>query len=261
MPSSKPGAIMQRRDFVSAFTVGGAGLLMPGRLAARARSTSAPTKIISFIARNPAIPVADLQKQWRKAAGSRKIAELRGLILSEFLQDGGGPWPSAPCSGTFDATAQSWHDQAEHDPAGTLNTLLAADAARSCHFAVRERIIAPPPMSAGSIKRTLLLVRRPEITHSAFMDHWTGLHAKLARDMPGLKGCVFNLIDSSVHVGSAPSPARIDGIVEIWWSGPQGARVISPQSNRWAGDGDTFIDRERTRVLVSAEHVVIPPPR
>ena len=111
-------------------------------------------------------------------------------------------------------------------------------------------MIGPAP----TVKRTLLIARKPGMSHPQFVRHWLDIHGPLSRGVPGLAGCVFNLVgeEDAARTG-------IDGISESWWTGPgteDGAKVRSAEADRWAGDGDNFIDSARTRLLICREHVL-----
>jgi uncharacterized protein (TIGR02118 family) len=246
-----------------------AGMLGAGPVARAA--AGAEYKIISLVARKAELSSDRFRQHWLGIHGpmARKVPGLLGFVLSEAMQDSAAAAPAAPYPNRFDGIAQSWFDSRE-----AMRSAMDAEAAKrwladgnlfidreaSRNFFVSESVVVAPPRSEGGIKRTLLMVRKPGTTHEAFMAHWTGQHARLAQDVPGLLGCVFSRIEGSL--GGRESPwAEVDGITEIWWdSGAAnlGGRVVSPQSDRWAADGDAFIDRSRTRVIVSLEHVMVP---
>ena len=60
-------------------------------------------------------------------------------------------------------------------------------------------------------KAIILLTRRQDMTHEAFVDWWLGEHAPLASSLPNVRGLVFNVVDA----GGAE--AGIDGISELWF--------------------------------------------
>ena len=60
-------------------------------------------------------------------------------------------------------------------------------------------------------KAMILLTRRDDMTHDAFVDWWLGAHHPLASRLPGLRRLVFNVVD----VGS--EAAGPDGVSELWF--------------------------------------------
>jgi uncharacterized protein (TIGR02118 family) len=60
-------------------------------------------------------------------------------------------------------------------------------------------------------KAVILLTRRADMTHAAFVDWWLNDHAPLASSLPRLRRLAFNVVD----VGG--EEAGIDGISELWF--------------------------------------------
>jgi len=58
-------------------------------------------------------------------------------------------------------------------------------------------------------KAVILLTRRADMTHAAFVDWWLNDHAPLASSLPRLRRLAFNVVD----VGG--EEAGIDGISEL----------------------------------------------
>jgi uncharacterized protein (TIGR02118 family) len=69
----------------------------------------------------------------------------------------------------------------------------------------------PQPREAAVFKAIIILSRRPDMTHEAFVEWWIGEHRPLAARLPGVRRVVFNVVDS------APAEAGIDGISELWF--------------------------------------------
>lgn len=59
-------------------------------------------------------------------------------------------------------------------------------------------------------KAMIALTRRDDLSHEDFVQWWTGEHAPLARQLPGVRRIVFNPVLD-------PEPAGIDGIAELWF--------------------------------------------
>jgi uncharacterized protein (TIGR02118 family) len=50
------------------------------------------------------------------------------------------------------------------------------------------------------------------MTQQAFFSHWTGRHAEIVRQVPGIRGLRFSLVEHC-----APSEAAWDGVGETWF--------------------------------------------
>jgi uncharacterized protein (TIGR02118 family) len=262
-----------RRAVVGAMIAAPAALALPGvALAADTPAATPPLKIFSIVVRKPDLSQDSFRQHWIGIHGpmARKVPGIAGFILSEAVQDSAAAAPGANYTERFDGIAHSWYPAPGVLRAGMADPQSRAwladgdlfiDRAASRNFFVREQVVVPIARAEGGLKRTSLLVRKPGMTHEQFMEHWTKTHAELAQGVPGLRGCVFNRIETAM--GSQDGPwGEIDGIAELWWDSGAvdlGGRVVSPQSGAWAANGDMFIDRSRSRTIVSLEHVMIPP--
>ena len=90
-------------------------------------------------------------------------------------------------------------------------------------------------------KAVILLARAEGATRQEFRDWWLGPHAELARDLPGLRRLVFNLVETE---GARRSRARC--------SRGHGARRRGRRGHARCGAG------ERDRYAVGNAHRVIP---
>jgi len=270
MEEAQPQTGATRRDLMTAMFAAPAALALPGALPAA--TTAPPLKVLSLVARKSALSQDRFRQHWLGIHGpmARKVPGLQGFILSEAVQDSAAAAPGANYKDRFDGIAHIWYPSQEAMRAGMATQSakdwladgdLFIDRAASRNFIVEEQVVVPPPRGEGGIKRTLLMVRKPEQTHEAFMAHWTGRHVELARGVPGLAGCVYNKIVSALGRQGSPF-AEIDGIAEVWWdsgAANMGGRVESPQSAAWAADAALFTDRARSRTIISLEHVMIAP--
>jgi len=256
---SNLGGPVTRRRVVGGMIATPAAMSFPASASAAGATPTA--KIIAIVARKAGLSPDRFRAHWlgEHAPLAGELPGIDGLVLSEAVLSGTGDGP-------FDGIAHAWYPRRDALRAGLAtpearawiadgNVFIDRDASRT--FLVSEQIVIAPPRSQGGIKQNMLLVRRPGMTHAQFLAEWTGAHAELARDMPGLVGCVFNRVDAALGAGSAWS--EIGGIAELWWEDGAinlGGAVASPQASAWAADGDRFIDRERSRTIVSLEHVV-----
>jgi hypothetical protein len=230
-------------------------------------------KMVSLVVSRPDIPAERFRALWigEHARTTARMPGVAGLVLSEVLQGGaaspGTPWPFAIAgieTAWVTRPANARGSGMATDPADVLSPLATSviDASASRRLMVQEQVVVPPLGKEGAVKRTLLMVRKEGLARDDFIARWTIGHARLAADVPGLLGCVFNHILPGPG-GHRTSKPAIDGIAELWWEGtPEnpGARVVTPQADAWLADGDTFTDRDRTRVIVSLDHVIISPP-
>ena len=95
-------------------------------------------------------------------------------------------------------------------------------------------------------KAAILLKRKDGVGKDEFADWWLNRHAPLARDLPGVRRVVFNLVTEGPY----------DGISELWFDSAAAleAAYASEHGRRVAADTLSMV-AERTRLPV-AEHVI-----
>jgi hypothetical protein len=59
-----------------------------------------------------------------------------------------------------------------------------------------------------SFKAMILLTRRADMTHEQYEQWWLNTHVPLAKQLPGLRGAVFNVVQN-------PSTGEPDGIKQV----------------------------------------------
>ncbi|MEZ5102354.1 MAG: EthD family reductase [Thermoleophilia bacterium] len=98
-------------------------------------------------------------------------------------------------------------------------------------------------------KAIVLLKRKPELTREAFLDWWLGGHADLARDLPGLRRLVFNVVEGE--------DAEFDGVSELWFDTREDfeAAYATEHGKAVAADSLAMVSR-RERLLVDERPVV-----
>jgi uncharacterized protein (TIGR02118 family) len=62
------------------------------------------------------------------------------------------------------------------------------------------------------IRRVSFIRRKANLTREQFFAHWTGRHAEIVRQLPGLRGLRFNRVERC-----APEAAAWDGVGETWF--------------------------------------------
>jgi uncharacterized protein (TIGR02118 family) len=92
------------------------------------------------------------------------------------------------------------------------------------------------------MKAIILLTRREGDTPEDFRRWWLEEHAPLARELPGLRRLVFNVVE-----GDAP----YDGVAELWFDSPADfeAAYASEIGRRVAADSIAHV-ADRVRLLV-----------
>lgn len=200
---------------------------------ARAAGTG---KRISLLTRPAGSTRAQFVRDWLRLADGAKTER---LLFSEVF---GTP------EGEIDALASVWF------PSGAAPAMPRVPGSQALDLPVREHVFVPADRAAVRVKRTLLIGRKPGMPHAAFVRHWLDIHGPLSQGVPGLAGCVLNVVDERDAARSG-----IDGISESWWTGPgteEGGKVASPQADRWNADGANFIDSARTRLLLCREQLL-----
>ncbi|MBH1963947.1 EthD family reductase [Ottowia thiooxydans] len=108
------------------------------------------------------------------------------------------------------------------------------------------------------IKSLSLLVRKSDITHEQFVDHWVNVHAPLARSVPGLRRYVLTHILAERTRPDMPSiEGEIDGIAELWYDDLESMKRAneSPEAKRLHADGATFISK--IKMFTTREDIII----
>lgn len=109
-------------------------------------------------------------------------------------------------------------------------------------------------------KHVALLVRRDDLTHEAFIDHWQHTHTPIAREIEGV-------VRYQQVYPSEPDTAEFDGIAELSFEdldalydalGSEGSRDYDPakgKAKEAREDVDNFLDIARRPRLIGEEHV------
>lgn len=89
------------------------------------------------------------------------------------------------------------------------------------------------------IKRISLVRRKAGLSHEAFLSHWMGPHADIARQLPHLRGLRFGVVEQW-----CPVEAAWDGVGELWFdnvSDVESAFSSEPCKSRLMKDREAFI--------------------
>ncbi len=93
------------------------------------------------------------------------------------------------------------------------------------------------------LKAIILLSRREDRSHDEFRSWWLDRHAPLARQLPGIRRLVFNVVDDA--------EAAVDGVSELWFDSRAAfdAANDSEIGRRVAADSRATVSR-RVRLFV-----------
>jgi len=106
------------------------------------------------------------------------------------------------------------------------------------------------------IKRISFLRRKAGLTEEQFFAHWTGPHADIVKQMPGVRGLRFGRVQSWT-----PEEARWDGVGELWFDSKEAALAAfatEPYASLLAEDRPKFIGEAQSCFV--EEHTKIAPP-
>jgi uncharacterized protein (TIGR02118 family) len=106
------------------------------------------------------------------------------------------------------------------------------------------------------IKRVSLLRRKDGMSREEFFAHWTGPHADIVRQLPGIRGLRFGRVQSWT-----PEEAGWDGVGEVWFDSiaeAEKAFATEPFLSMLVEDRNRFM-RESQSCFVE-EHTTLAPP-
>lgn len=109
-------------------------------------------------------------------------------------------------------------------------------------------------------KHVALLVRKPDMSHEAFVDHWQTTHTPIAREIEGV-------VKYTTVLPADPEAAEFDGIAELYFEdldalhdalGSEGSRDYDPakgKAREARDDVDDFLAVEERPRLIGEEFV------
>ena len=111
------------------------------------------------------------------------------------------------------------------------------------------------------IKFSILLVRKPSLTHEEFIDHHRHHHANLFMSIGVVKETVRRYVQQAKVLADLPGmkPNRYDGITELWFDDMEGLQKCfsDPEyMEKIRPDEASFLDLESCDFLVSEENPV-----
>ena len=111
------------------------------------------------------------------------------------------------------------------------------------------------------IKFTILLKRRPSLTHDEFVEHHKSVHAKLFMSVAVVKQTVRRYVQQhgmDIDLPEMPK-TKFDGMTELWFDdvASLGRCFSDPEyMARVRPDEESFLDLHGCDFIVSAENVV-----
>jgi uncharacterized protein (TIGR02118 family) len=108
------------------------------------------------------------------------------------------------------------------------------------------------------IKRVSLVRRKAGLTREEFLAHWTGPHADIVRQLPGVRGLRFGIVESW-----SPPDASWDGVGEVWFDSVESAEsafTTEPYLSKLVADRKLFLG-EAQSCFVREQTVLAPPVR
>ncbi len=103
------------------------------------------------------------------------------------------------------------------------------------------------------------LVRRPDLTHEEFLEHWRDRHGPLIRDTPELARHLVRYEQHARLPGARGGTPGYDGVaVQVYrdWAG-LAAMLAEPAAGMMVEDEARFLDRDRLVVVFSEDHRVV----
>jgi uncharacterized protein (TIGR02118 family) len=106
------------------------------------------------------------------------------------------------------------------------------------------------------IKRISFLRRKAGMSQEEFFAHWTGPHAQIVRQLPGLRGLRFGRVRQW-----SPSEAAWDGVGEVWFDSLQDALAAfatEPFASQLVEDRKKFMGEAQSCFVDEETHVAPP---
>ena len=106
------------------------------------------------------------------------------------------------------------------------------------------------------IKRVSLVRRHADLSPEAFRARWLGAHADIVRQLPGLRGLRFGLVEQW-----SPEEAAWDGVGEVWFDSIEAAEAAfaaEPYRSQLIEDRKTLFSEAQSCFVT--EHTAVRPP-
>jgi uncharacterized protein (TIGR02118 family) len=211
-------------------------------------------KHVALLVRQPQLSHEEFRRYWQET--HTPIArDIEGVVRYQTVV------PVDPEASEFDGIAELYFDDLDalydalgspgsrdYDPTKEVAAKAREDVDNFLAVEERPRLIGRETVekdetggdTTGLYKHSAFLVRDPDLSHEAFLDHWANTHVPLARDIPGV-------VRYTRVVPVDPSVAEFDGVAELYFEdlgalraalGESGSRDYDPE------DPDALAARE-----------------
>ena len=219
-------------------------------------------KAIYFIKRKPGTTLEDFRKYWLNEHAAL-VLEVPGLVkyVQSHTMDSG----YRNHEPIYDGIAELWYENLDdmRKTAGTSSSrdTLAdnekfLDMSKFAFILTKERVQKENPVDAGAPKMVAFAKKRADLTFEAFQTHWSSVHGKLGRAVPGARRYVqCHPLPSSYTNGRTPI---WDGVAEVWFDSDEAMRsnadtaefkaVLADEPNFLAGDAN---------FIITTEHIIL----
>ncbi|WP_174284907.1 EthD domain-containing protein [Sphingomonas bacterium] len=111
------------------------------------------------------------------------------------------------------------------------------------------------------VKFTILLKRKPSLTHDQFVEHHRNIHADLFMSVAVVKATVRRYVQQHALPVELPGmpPVKYDGVTELWFDDVEALERCFSDSEylqRIRPDEESFLDLHGCDFIVSRENVV-----
>ena len=111
------------------------------------------------------------------------------------------------------------------------------------------------------VKFTILLRRKPQMSHADFVEHHRTVHAPLFMSIPAVKAHVRRYVQQHALPVELPGlpPAKYDGITELWFDEVGGIAAVFGDAEyleRIRPDEERFLDLHGCDFIVSEETAI-----
>lgn len=220
-------------------------------------------KIIIFFKRKPGMSVEAFQEHWRTTHANIIIGlpGIRRYVQNHVL-------PSAYRKGEppYDAVAESSFD----------DTKAMKDLAKSADYAkvladepnfidgptmgsiiTEEHVITDGPAPAAALKTVDLVTRKQGMPIDEFFRYWREDHGRMCAAATAMRRYVQNHTRRSIY-DSGRTPAY-DGAAMAWYDSMDALRAAAttPEFDRLRKDADNFVARDKSPMVLTAEHVLL----
>jgi uncharacterized protein (TIGR02118 family) len=100
-------------------------------------------------------------------------------------------------------------------------------------------------------KAVILLTRRADLTHEAFVDWWLHEHSPLAARLPKVRRLVFNAVENGA------GEAGVDGVTELWFDSQADFEAAYASEIGLATAADSLAHASRRVRLIVGENEIV----